>query len=155
MHNYNDIDNTPAPWDEQAWQDPPWDGQADQPEVAQPRPEVPRKQTTLASLLSGGILARVGMRRAYPYIIFLVVLMFLYIANAFRSQRIYRERAALTEQVKELRAKSMTIASEKMQATLQTSIMTELQRRGIPLRESLTPNKVIPHDNGTSPPADR
>lgn len=107
--------------------------------------EEKRRGNTLMSVLSGNILSRSEVTRAYPYMIFVACLMFIYIANIFRTQYIYREHARLIEQVKELRAKSMTIASEKMQATRQSNIMVELQRRGIPLRESLTPNKVIPN----------
>lgn len=101
---------------------------------------------TFASVLSGNILSQKEVRRAYPYMIFVACLMFIYIANVFRTQYIYREHAALTEQVKELRSKSMTIASDKMKATRQSNIMRELERRQIPLKESLTPNKVIPRE---------
>lgn len=111
------------------------------PEAEKPRK---KKQSAIGSVLSGSILSRGETRKAYPYLIFCALLMFLYIANAFRGQSIYREHAALTEQVKELRSQSMTIASEKMQATRQSRIIAELERRGIPLKESLTPNKVIP-----------
>lgn len=98
----------------------------------------------IISILSGNILSRSEVTRTYPYMIFISVLAFIYIANIFRTQSIYREHAALTEQVKKLRAESMTIASEKMKATRQSNIMVELARRGIPLEESLAPNKVIP-----------
>jgi galactokinase len=137
----DDINAQPAPWD-------------DQPE--QPaEPAKPRRQTALGAVLSGNILSRSEVRRAYPYMIFVVAFMFFYISNAFRTQHVYREHAALTEQVKALRSKSMTVASEKMQATRQSNIMVELARRGIPLRESLTPNKVIPRDDGHTPTENR
>ncbi len=140
MNKKNNIDT--APWDEQP------DATAMQVEATEPAK--PRKRSALASVLSGNILSRSEVRRAYPYMIFVVAFMFFYISNAFRTQHVYREHAALTEQVKELRSKSMTIASEKMQATRQSNIITELERRGIPLRESLTPNKVIPRNNGST-----
>lgn len=98
----------------------------------------------ILAVLSGNILSKSEVRRAYPFMVLVAVLMFLYIANVFRTQYVYREHTRLTEQVKELRAKSMTIASEKMKATRQSRIMVELDQRGIPLRESLRPNKVIP-----------
>lgn len=115
----------------------------------------PKKQGAVGALLSGGILSRTEVRRTYPYMLFVVALMFYYIAYAFAGQRIYRTHAGLTEEVKELRAKSMTIASEKMQATRQSHIIVELARRGIPLRETLTPNKVIPKDDGKEAQDDR
>ena len=108
------------------------------------RPGLP---ALLHSMLSGNILSKSGVRRAYPYMIFVAFLAFLYIANAFRTQYLYREHLKLAEQVKELRSKSLTIASQKMQATRQSNIMVKLKERNIPLRESLTPNKVIPKRN--------
>lgn len=123
------------------------DPDAEQQSQDQPTGKPVKKRTVpemIMSVLSGNILSRSEVTRAYPYMIFISVLAFIYIANIFRTQSTYREHAALTEQVKELRAKSMTIASEKMKATRQSNIMTELSRRGIPLKESLTPNRVIP-----------
>lgn len=141
----------PPPWEEQSfWGAPSGSGAQPGPQSGPEVPETPapkkRKPSTVGAVITGNILSRSEVRRAYPYMIFVVALMFFYIANAFRAQRIYREHAALTEQVKELRSKSMTIASQKMQATRQSRIMVELERRGIPLHESLTPNKVIPRD---------
>lgn len=165
------TEDTAAPWDELpdeavvkrgrsgGGRIEPWDGQSDadavqtaaepDPDASEDAPVRPRRQTTLASVLSGNILSRKEVRRAYPYMIFVVIFMFFYITNAFRTQHIYRERAALAEQVRELRSRSMIVASEKMQATRQSNIIIELERRGIPLKESLTPNKVIPRDDGT------
>lgn len=137
MSKKNDIDT--APWDEQS---------AGTATLTEDAPAKPRKRRALASVLSGNILSQSEVRWAYPYMIFVVALMFTYIANAFHTQHVYREYATLTEQVKELRSRSLTIASEKMQATRQSNIIMELERRRIPLRESLTPNKVIPRNNG-------
>jgi hypothetical protein len=108
----------------------------------------PRRQSALGSVLTGNILSRKEVKRAYPYMIFVVLFMFFYITNSFRTQQVYREYAKLTEQVKALRSRSMVIASDKMQATRQSNIIIELKRRGIPLKESLTPNKVIPRGDG-------
>lgn len=97
----------------------------------------------LMSILSGNILSRAEVRKVYPYLLFIVFLMFIYIGNVFRMQSLHRQHERLTTQVKELRAKSLTIASQKMKATRQSSIIEEIERRGLPLHESLSPNKVI------------
>lgn len=140
-----------APWDDPAGSEGATQQvQEDNPEAGNKK----RASDTIASVLSGNILSKSEVTRAYPYMIFIACLMFLYIANVFRTQYIYREHARLTEQVKELRAKSMTIASDKMQFTRQSNIMVELERRGIPLRESLAPNKVIPNPKHDGQEAD-
>ena len=73
----------------------------------------------------------------------LALLMFLYIANGFHIQKLHRRHDRLTEQVKELRARSLTVSSLRMISTRQSEIIRELELRGIPLEESLSPPKVI------------
>lgn len=98
----------------------------------------------LRSFMTGNILSSAGVTKTYPYLIFIAFLAFLYIGNIFSMQRLHRQQAALTREVRELRTKSMTIASECMQATRQSNIIREIEHRGIPLKESLEPNRVIP-----------
>ena len=64
-------------------------------------------------------------------------------AKVVHTQNRYRRREKLTVEVRELRAKALTIAYEKMKATRQSNIIGEIERRRLPLRESLEPNKVI------------
>lgn len=110
--------------------------------------EEPRRKSKFAStmnaLLTGNILSRSEVSRTYPYLLFVAFLAFIYIGNIFSMQKLHRQHTALTKEVRELRTKSMTFASQRMQATRQSNILDEIERRGIPLRESLTPNKVIP-----------
>ena len=100
-------------------------------------------ERNLAQVLSGSILTRVEVRRMYPYVLFIVVLMFLYIANGYHIQKLHRRHDRLTEQVKELRSRSLTISSIRMTQTRQSEIIKQLEERGIPLEESLTPPKII------------
>ena len=86
---------------------------------------------------------RAEVRRQYPYVLFMALLMFLYIANGFHIQKLHRRHDRLTEQVKELRARSLTVSSLRMISTRQSEIIRELELRGIPLEESLSPPKVI------------
>lgn len=97
----------------------------------------------LMSFLSGNILSKQEVRRIYPYLLFIALLAFIYIGNVFRMQQLYRRQERLTVEVRELRARSMTIASEKMRSTRQSNIIREIERRGLPLKESLEPNKTI------------
>ena len=100
-------------------------------------------ERNLAQVLSGSILTRVEVRRMYPYVLFIVVLMFLYIANGYHIQKLHRRHDRLTEQVKELRSHSLTISSIRMTQTRQSEIIKQLEERGIPLAESLIPPKII------------
>ncbi len=97
----------------------------------------------IGSLLSGNILSKTEVRRLYPYMLFLAFLMLLYISNVFRMQQLHRRHDALVKEVKELRAKSLTISAMRMNSTRQSEIIRELEVRGIDLQESLVPPKVI------------
>lgn len=102
-----------------------------------------RFERYVGQMLSGSFLMRAEVRRQYPYVLFMALLMFLYIANGFHIQKLHRRHDRLTEQVKELRARSLTVSSLRMISTRQSEIIRELELRGIPLEESLSPPKVI------------
>ena len=110
-----------------------------------PQPVRPpsRFERYVGQMLSGSFLMRAEVRRQYPYVLFMALLMFLYIANGFRIQKLHRRHDRLAEQVKELRARSLTVSSLRMISTRQSEIIRELELRGIPLEESLSPPKVI------------
>ena len=95
-----------------------------------PRPKRPSwVERNVAQVLSGNILTRAEVRRMYPYVLFIAVLMFLYIANGYHIQKLH--------------SRSLTLSSIRMTATRQSEIIKELEARGIPLQESLTPPKII------------
>lgn len=102
-----------------------------------------RLKEYIGSLLSGNILSKSEVRRLYPYLLFVAFLMLLYISNVFRMQHLHRRHDALVKEVKELRAKSLTISAMRMNSTRQSEIIRELEVRGIDLQESLVPPKVI------------
>lgn len=100
-------------------------------------------ERSIGEVLSGNIFNKSEVKRQYPYVFFVALLMLLYIANGFNIQKLHRQNDRLAKEVKELRAKSLTIASIRMSATRQSAIIEELNARGIPLEESLTPSKVV------------
>lgn len=112
-----------------------------------PPPNGPRQPSRLeqyaGQVLSGNILTRAEVRRYYPYVFFMAGLMLLYIANGYNIQKLHRRHDRLAEQIKELRARSLTLSSMRMSATRQSEIIRQLDQRGIPLHESLSPPKVI------------
>lgn len=102
-----------------------------------------RMERYVQQVLSGSILTHAEVRRHYPYVLFMTVLMFLYIANGFHIQKLYRQHERLSGQIKELRARSLTLSSQRMIATRQSEIIRNLKEREIPLEELVSPPKVI------------
>ena len=117
------------------------DGPAEGPSAAvpererQPDPQPVRPPSRferyVGQMLSGSFLMRAEVRRQYPYVLFMALLMFLYIANGFHIQKLHRRHDRLT------------VSSLRMISTRQSEIIRELELRGIPLEESLSPPKVI------------
>lgn len=95
------------------------------------------------NMVSGSFLGSDDIRRSYPFMVFVAVLIVLYIANVFNTQSLYRRHNALAREIKALRTESLSLASERMKATRQSSIVAEIDRRGIPVKESPVPVKVI------------
>lgn len=123
------------------------EGDDEQEEESRPERRPSRFSVWLMTILSGNILTRAEARRAYPYLLFVAFLAFIYIGNIFRTQQLHRKHEQLAVEVKELRAKSMTLAVEKMSATRQSNILDQIERRNLELKESLIPNRVIPRNS--------
>ncbi len=120
------------------------DNAPDESGPTEPKPHRPFPlEDYIGQVLSGNILTRAEVRRRYPYIFFMALLMLLYIANGYHIQKLHRRHDKLTAQLKELRSRSLTLSSIRMTATRQSEIVKELQERGIPLHESLIPPQVI------------
>ena len=94
-----------------------------------------RFERYVKQILSGSILTNAEVQKHYPYI--------LYIANGFHMQKLHRQHNRLSAQVKELRARSLTLSSQRMIATRQSEIIRAVEERGIPLEELLAPPKII------------
>ena len=75
---------------------------AAEPAAASPRQPEPstrpvsrpsRFERYVRRVISGSILADAEVQKHYPYVLFMAVLMFLYIANGFHTQKLHRQRA--------------------------------------------------------------
>ena len=78
---------------------------AAEPAAASPRQPEPstrpvsrpsRFERYVRRVISGSILADAEVQKHYPYVLFMAVLMFLYIANGFHTQKLHRQHERLT-----------------------------------------------------------
>lgn len=109
----------------------------------QPHKERSKFVLFFSSLISGSFLSGEEARKVYPYLLLIAFLSWLYISNGYQMQHLHREQASLKREIKELRSKSVTISSTLMNATRQSVITEELSSRGIEVKESTTPHKVL------------
>lgn len=121
-------------------------GENDEEPDEAPQPAAPRRSALRRAwnnAISGNFLGRDGVRRSYAFMGLVAVLIVIYIANVFNTQKLYRYHDKLVKDIRALRTESLSTASERMRATRQSNIVAEIERRGIPVKESPVPVRVI------------
>ena len=105
-----------------------------------------KKESKLGSikdLLDGSLIANDFIVKQLPYIVFLVILAFIYIANRYNAEKVVRESIELTKEINELRAEAITTSSELMFISKQSEVSKLVEKRGLGLKESVEPPRKI------------
>lgn len=108
--------------------------------------KVERKEQKFGSikdLLDGSLIANDFVLKQLPYIVFLVILAFIYIANRYHAEKVVRASIELTKEINELRAEAITISSELMFNSKQSEVVKLIESRELGLIESVEPPKKI------------
>lgn len=111
-----------------------------------PNKEAPKTHKSFMStyikpLLDGSILSPESTSKELPFMIFLLFLIILFISNTFWAQGTVRKIDKYTQEVKELRIKSISVKAKLMDNTRQTNIVNKVSDLG--LVESTVPPKKI------------
>jgi len=101
------------------------------------------KKYSIKEVITGSVLKQKVIVRQLPFIIFIVVLAMLYIANRYHAEHLLRESTRLQEELNELRAESITVASELMFASRQSQVLKLIEENNLGLKESRTPPKWV------------
>lgn len=97
------------------------------------------KSGSLMKELLSGILADKVVLKNLWYFIFLTILGALYIANRFNAEKITRETARLSREVRDLRAESLSTAASLMSVSRQSEVYSLVREKGLGLEELKTP----------------
>ena len=89
------------------------------------------------------MLNRESVTSQIPYIFFLAFLAITYIANRYRYEKLVKEVQTLQVEVKNLRAESITTASQLMFISTQSQVSRLVEEKGLGLEESVVPPKKI------------
>ena len=98
-----------------------------------------RPGSFVKELLSGIIFSDVIILRNLWYVIFLTILGALFIGNRFRAEKITRESARLTREVKDLKAESLSTSASLMYVSRQSEVYRMVHEKGLGLEELKTP----------------
>jgi len=98
---------------------------------------------SIKDLLDGSLIANDFIVKQLPYIVFLVALAFIYIANRYHAEKVVRASIELSKEINELRAEAITTSSELMFISKQSEVAKLVQERGLGLKESVEPPRKI------------
>ena len=92
-------------------------------------------------ILDGSIITQDKILQRWPFVIFLVCLSILLIANNYVSEKIIRETNSIKRELKELQTEHLATLSEYLRKSQQSEIAKKLETIGI--KESVVPPKRI------------
>ena len=95
-------------------------------------------------IIDGSLLTIRSVIDQIPFILFLVFLAIVYIANRYQAEKMVRELSSLKTEVKDLRAEQITTASELMNLSRPSNVEKLIQQRGLDLEQPKEPpHKIV------------
>ena len=101
------------------------------------------KPFSLRDLLDGNVLTRKAVLKQTRFILLLVAIAFLSIANRNQAEKKVIHLNRLQSDVKEMRAKSITISSDLVKISRQSEVVRLVNRYELGLEENLEPPKKL------------
>ena len=105
--------------------------------------EEKEKSFALRDLIDGNVLTRKAVLKQYRFILLLVLVAFISIANRNHAEKTVIRLNQLQSDVKEMRAKSITISSDLVRISRQTEVARMVNRYELGLEENLEPPKKL------------
>ncbi len=105
------------------------------------------KKYSLKNWISGRLLIEESFRKQIPFIVFIAFLGFLYIGNRYHAEKLTRKVSQLQQELDELRAESITVASELMFFSRQSQVQKRINEYGLGLKEATEPPRRIKRYN--------
>jgi hypothetical protein len=104
------------------------------------------KGFSLKGILDGSFLTMRSFMHQIPFILFIVFLTLLYIANRYHAEKMVRRIDALKNEVKDLRAEEIMAASELMNLNRPSHVQALIEDKGLGLKTSNDPPFIIKKD---------
>jgi len=101
------------------------------------------KSFSIRDLLNGNVLTRKAVIKQSRFILLLVLIAFISIANRNHTEKTVIMMNRLQSDVKELRAKSITISSDLIRISRQSEVARLVERYDLDLEENLEPPKKL------------
>lgn len=108
-----------------------------------PSVEEKEKSFSFRDLLDGNVLTRKAVLKQSRFILLIVLIAFISIANRNHAEKTVIRMNQLQGDVKELRAKSITISSDLIKISRQSEVVRLVNRYELELEENLEPPKKL------------
>ena len=90
-------------------------------------------------VFDGSVLTRDKVVRQLPFALFITFLIILYIGNRYHAEKIIRETMKLQTELRELRARAISTASELEFISRQSEVAKLVEKQGLELKEAEEP----------------
>jgi hypothetical protein len=97
------------------------------------------RKARFRDVLDGSLLTRENVISQLPFVLFLTFLLVIYIGNRYHAERVIRRTLTLQMELKELRAKSISTASELEYLSNQSQVARLVEQKKIGLKYSEEP----------------
>lgn len=94
------------------------------------------KGFSIKELLGGDFLTKEFVRRQYPLLVMLAILLFGYIGNRYHCEIQMKEELRLRKELKDVKYKSLGISAELMEISRRSNVLRMVNERGLGLEES-------------------
>ena len=105
------------------------------------KPSKKAKKNGLITVLGGDLLVNEGFLKMFPFLMYVVFLLMLFIANTYIAEDVNREIARLNKQEESLHVEYVYYNSEITKYTTQSNLVRKLDKKGI--KESVVPLRKI------------
>lgn len=111
-------------------------------EFEEPREEGSRS-FSIRSLIDGNVLTQKAVLKQAPFIVLIVLISFLSIANRNHAEKLVIRATGLQKEVKELRFRAISTSAELMKMSRQSTVEYAVKERGLGLKETIEPPKKL------------
>lgn len=105
------------------------------------------RKSVVKGLISGTFISEKLVLNNLKYVILLTVLGVIFIANKFSAEKVEREIIVLEQEVRDLRAGSLSVSAELGSISRQSKIIELVKERGLGLEELREPPyRIVVHE---------
>ncbi len=97
------------------------------------------RKGSLGDVFDGSVLTRDRVVRQLPFVLFVTFLIILYIGNRYHAEKVIRQTMELQTELKELRARAISTASELEFISRQSEVAKLVGEKGLGLMEAVKP----------------